>query len=392
MKTLYFNCQSGISGDMIVGALLDLGISKDYLIKELSKLKIGSYKIEFKKVKKEGVIATRFIVKADNQREERNIKNIYGIIDKSSLGKEVKGLSREIFFNLAKAEAKVHKTAVNKIHFHEVGAVDSIIDIVSSAILINRIKPKKIYASRLSVGRGKIKFSHGITNLPVPAVRELIKEVPFEILSINKELVTPTGAAIIKTITNEFVDDIDIKVRKRGYGAGKRDLKIPNVLEIILGETKMDKPTVRTQEKLTILETNIDDMNPEFYSYVIEKLIKKGAREAFIQPIVMKKGRLGTLFTVICDEKIKDKLIETIFDETTTFGIRINKVSRVCLDREFKKVKTKYGLINVKIGKYKGKVRTVSPEYEDCKKMAHKKDIPIKKVYDEALTKCKNTL
>jgi hypothetical protein len=378
MKILYFNCQSGISGDMTAGALLDLGISKADLIKELGKLKIGDYKIEVKKVKKKGVKAIRFVVKASSQQEERNIKDIYRIINRSALNKKVKALSKKIFLNLAKAEAKVHKTTIDKIHFHEVGAIDSIIDIISSAILINELKPKKIYASRISLGRGKIKFSHGIANLPVPAVRELLKEFPVKVLNIDKELVTPTGAAIIKTITNEFVDDIDIKVRQRGYGAGKKDLKIPNVLETILGETKMDK------EKLTILETNIDDMNPEFYSYVIEKLIKKGAREAFIRPVIMKKNRIGTLLTVVCEEKLKDELIEIIFDETTTFGIRVNRVSRVCLDREFKKVKTKYGLINVKIGRYKGKVRTISPEYEDCKKAAHKKNIPIKKVYNTA--------
>ncbi len=381
MKALYFNCQSGISGDMVVGALLDLGIEKNELIEELNKLKIGGYKIKVKKIKKKGVRATRFIVKTFNQREERNLKDIYKIIDKSLLERKVKILSKKIFLNLAKAEAKVHKTTINKIHFHEVGAIDSIIDIVSGAILINRLNPKKIYASRLKVGKGKVKFCHGITTLPVPAVRELLKDVPATVLNINKELTTPTGAAIMRTIIDGFEDGIDMKAEKRGYGARKRDLKIPNVLEVILGETKMNK------EKLLILETNIDDMNPEFYSYVIEKLIKEGVNEAFIQPVVMKKNRIGTLLTVICEEKLKDRIIEKIFNETTTFGIRINKLSRVALEREIKKVKTKYGPINVKIGRYKGKIKTISPEYEDCKKVAQKKGIPIKEVYDEVKIK-----
>jgi len=381
MKVLYFNCQSGISGDMIVGALLDLGIKKSELIEGLSKLKIGGYKVEVRKTKKKGVRATRFIVKTSNQRKERNLKDIYKIIDRSLLERKVKILSKKIFLNLAKAEAKVHKTTINKIHFHEVGAIDSIIDIVSSVILINRLNPKKIYASRLRVGRGKVKFCHGITTLPVPAVRKLLKDVPTTVLNINKELTTPTGAAIIKTITDRFEDSVDIKVEKRGYGAGRRDLKISNVLEVILGEIKMNK------EKLIILETNIDNMNPEFYSYVIGRLIKEGANEAFIQPMVMKKNRIGTLLTVICRERLRDRIIEKIFNETTTFGIRINKLSRVALEREIKKVKTKYGPINVKIGKYKGKIKTISPEYEDCKKVAQKKGVPIKEVYDEAKIK-----
>jgi len=363
---------------MIIGALLDFEVDKNELIRELAKLKLENYRIKIEKLNKKGVEANRFIVEVLEPQKERNIKDIYNIINRSSLNKKVKILSKKIFFNLAKAEAKVHKTTVDKIHFHEVGAVDSIIDIVAGAILLGKINPQKIYSSRLSLGRGKIKFCHGETTLPVPAVKELLKDTPTTALNINKELVTPTGAAIIKTIANDFVDDIDIKVEKRGYGAGKRDLKIPNVLEVILGEVE------RIKEKLVILETNIDDMNPEFYDYAIKKFIKDGARDAYIQPLIMKKNRIGALLTVICNEKFKDRLIEDIFDETTTFGIRINKVSKVKLDRGIKEIKTKYGLINVKVGKYKGRVRTISPEYEDCKKIADRKGIPIKKVYDEA--------
>lgn len=377
MRVLYFNCQSGAAGDMIVAALLDLWTDKSWFIKELDKLGLKNHRIEIKRINKNGISALRFIVNAKKEKRERTLDDIYKIIGQSFLSREIKQLSQKIFLNLAKAEAKVHKIGIREIHFHEVGAIDSIIDIVSSAILINKLKPLKIYASRLSEGRGIIKFSHGVTSLPVPAVRELTGEVPITVLNINKELITPTGAAILKTIVDEFVDDIDIKVIKKGYGAGKRNLKIPNVLEIILGTTKMEK------DKLMILETNIDDMNPQFYAFVIDRLIKAGAREAFIQPIIMKKNRLGTLLTAICEEKIKNKLIEIIFDETTTFGVRVNRISRVCLDRKFKKIITRYGPINVKVGKYKGKIKTISPEYEDCKNAAIKKLVPIKKIYDE---------
>ena len=378
MRTLYFKCNSGISGDMTVSALLDLLGNKTFLVQELKKLKIENYKLKIKKINKKGVPALNFSVEAKDQGKERNLKDVYQIIDQSFLAKAVKELSKRIFLNLAQAESKVHQTSVREVHFHEVGAIDSIIDIVSAAILINKLNPEKIYASRLSVGRGKIRFSHGITSLPVPAVKELLKNTPITVLNINKELVTPTGAAIIKTVVNEFTDNIDIKVEKKGYGAGERNLKIPNVLEVILGEVE------KKDEKLVILETNIDDMNPEFYQYIIEKLIKDGGRDAYVQPIIMKKNRIGVLLTVICNEKFKDKLIETIFDETTTFGIRINKVSKVKLDRQIKEIKTKYGLINVKVGRYKGKIKTISPEYEDCKKVATEKNIPIKRVYGEA--------
>lgn len=381
MKGLYFNCHSGISGDMIVGALLDLGIDKSDLISELGKLKIKGYRIIVKKVNKKGVKATRFIVNTSRQRKDRNLKDIYEIIDQSLLNRKIKDLSKKIFFNLAKAESIVHNASIDHIHFHEVGAIDSIIDVVASAILVNLLKPQKIFASRMIDGKGKIKFSHGEATLPVPAVRELFKNIPITILNINRELSTPTGAAIITTIADGFDDDINIKVEKKGYGAGKRDLSIPNVLEVKFGVLKI------STNKLVILETNIDDMNAELFGFVIDKLIKEGAVEAFIQPAVMKKNRIGILLTVICKDTLKEKIIEEIFNETTTFGIRVDNLSRVILEREIKKVKTKYGIINVKVGKYKGKIKTISPEYEDCKKLALKKGVPIKMVYDEAKIK-----
>ncbi len=375
MRILYFNCQAGISGDMIVGSLLNF-LKKGFLIKELDKLKLSNYKIKIRRADKKGVKAIKFDVIAGKETKHRNLEDIHKIINKSGLNKEIKSLSKRIFLNLAKTEAKVHKTTIDQVHFHEVGAIDSIIDIVAASILINRLRIKNIYSSRISVGKGTIKCQHGVMKLPVPAVKELLKGIPTRILNINKELTTPTGAAIIRTIADDFVDDINIKIHKKGYGAGTRDLKIPNVLEAIIGEVKMEK------EKIMTLETNIDDMNPEFYEYIIEKLIKEGANEAFIQPLIMKKNRIGTLLTVICAESLKDKMANIIFDETTTFGIRINNISRIKLEREIKKIKTKYGVVNVKIGKYKGKIRSITPEYEDCKRIAKKRNTPIRMVYD----------
>jgi hypothetical protein len=374
MKTLYFNCSAGISGDMFVGALLDLTHENKFLIQELKKLNLKNYKIKITNINKKGINATKFTVITKEETEHRNLKDIYNIIDKSSLDINIKSLSKKIFLKLGEAEAEVHNTSIDQVHFHEVGAIDSIIDIVSASILLNKIKPDRIYSSRISTGRGKIKFCHGETTLPVPAVRKILEGVPLRTLNIPKELTTPTGAAIIKTITHEFTD-LNLEKAKTGFGAGTRNLDIPNVLEVNLIESNISKKI--------ILETNIDDMNPEFYNYIIEKIIKEGAKDAWVCPSIMKKNRTGSLLTVICDEEVKDKIIECIFDETTTFGIRISYIHRVELEREIKKVKTKYGFIDVKIGKYKGKIKTISPEYESCKKIAEEKNIPLKKVYDE---------
>ncbi len=387
LKILYFNCASGISGDMVVGALLDLGIVKQqFLTNELKKLNLKNFNVKIKNVNKSGVKATKFDVMAKPEHEHRHLNGIYKIIDDSNLDAGVKKLSKRIFLNLAKAEAKVHETSIDEVHFHEVGAVDSIIDIVSASILLEKIKPDKVFCGRISEGRGKVKFSHGTTELPVPAVRELLKDCPLQVLDMNTELVTPTGAAILKTILDDFRSKESFKVITKGFGAGTKSLKHANVLEIDVVEMKSKKKGPRT----ILLETNIDDMNPEIYQYVIDKLLSEGAVEAFIQPIIMKKSRIGILLSVICDEKIKDKMIEMIFDETTTFGIRINQLERAMLDRESKTMKMPFGEVRIKIGKFNGKPRSIKPEYEDCKKIAVRKNIPLKKVYDQVLKRIKD--
>jgi uncharacterized protein (TIGR00299 family) protein len=383
MKTLYFNCRMGIAGDMVAGALLDLCGESKFLVDELKKLELDNYKIEVKKVDKKGVKATKFDVIIGHEHSHRHLSDINEIIDHSKLSESVKELAKKIFLNLAEAEAKVHGTTTEEVHFHEVGAIDAIIDIVSAAILLDKIAIKDIYSSSISVGRGTVECEHGTMSVPVPAVKELLKDIPTVATRIEKELATPTGAAIIKTIAKGFVDNPKMKARRKGYGAGTRELDVPNVLEVVEGEMEAMKKPGKGEEELVTLDTNIDDMNPQFYSYIIERLVKEGANEAFIQPVIMKKGRIGTLLTVICKKELQDKIIDIIFSETTTFGIRINRLDRVALEREIKQISTKYGPVNVKIGKYKDKVMSVSPEYEDCRKIAGQKKVPIKKVYDE---------
>ncbi|HLD89092.1 MAG TPA: nickel pincer cofactor biosynthesis protein LarC [Candidatus Nanoarchaeia archaeon] len=388
MKALYFNCSSGISGDMIVGALLDLGADRQMLLDELKKLNLRNYKIRIKKVSRRGIRATKFNVITKPEHEHRHLSDINKIIDESGISQKAKQLSKKIFLSLAKAEAKVHNTSINEVHFHEVGAVDSIVDIVSASILMVHINPGKVFSGRITEGTGKVRFSHGIAKLPVPAVRELLRDCPMQFTRINRELVTPTGAAILKTVLNDFKSKDSFRILKRGFGAGSRDLAIPNALEVDMVNVKINvKNSGNAKEDKIILETNIDDMIPELYPYVIDKLIKVGAVEAFIQPVVMKKNRIGALLSVICEEKIKDKIIEAMFDETTTFGIRVNKLERVVLDREFRKVKTKYGDVGIKIGKLGSRIKSIKPEYEDCRKIAEKRKIPLKDVYREALKK-----
>jgi len=377
-KILHLDCRSGASGDMLVGALVGLGFKRGELEAELRKLNIEEYKIDIKKTVKKGVKANSFTVASVAAGKQRNLRDILKIIDSSLLGGGVKKMVKKIFLVLADAEAKVHGTDISDVNFHEVGATDSIIDIVSIAILVDKLNPDKIYVSNLSDGFGKVDFCHGNTTLPVPAVRELLKGVPISVLRIDQELITPTGAAILRTIVDGFDGGPEMEVEKMGFGAGKKNLRIANVLKAGIGMDKM-------KENLVILETNIDDLNPEFFSYIIEKLMKAGAVESFIRPAVMKKDRIGTVLTVICGQDVKERMIEIIFAETSTFGIRVNKLSRVVLDRTVKKAKTEYGLIDVKIGKYKGKVMTISPEYETCKRRARATGAPIKKIYNAAL-------
>ena len=373
MTELYLYCSAGISGDMFAGALLDLSVPSAYLLTELKELNLRNFRINIHRVKKKGITATKFDVITKPEHHHRHLSDINKIIDESALSKSVKALSKKIFLNLGKAEAEVHKVPLNQVHFHEVGAIDSIVDIVAAAILLDKINPSKVYCSNIAEGHGKITFSHGITDLPVPAVRILLKDAPLTIRDVNKEMITPTGAAIVKTIVDEFIDESHFTAQKKGFGAGTRDMDFPNVLEARLGKAEMPK--------LLLLETNIDDMNPELCPYIIDQLIKQGAREAFVKPIIMKKARPGMLLSVICEPGKKDRLIEIIFRETTTFGIRVNNLHRVILDREFQKVKTPLGMVTIKIGRFKNKVMAVKLEYEECRKIAEQKKMPLKEVY-----------
>lgn len=385
MKVLYYDCFCGISGDMNLGALIDVGVDKEYLIKELSKLKLDSeYKIVIKKETKMGIMGTKVdvVLKNDGHNHDhihRNLGDIENIINASTLDERVKKTSLDIFIQVARAEAKIHGKPVNEVHFHEVGAVDSIIDIVGAAVALDYLKVDKIMASPVQVGGGFVKCAHGILPVPAPAAVEILKGIPIKSGIVQFETATPTGAAILAANAQVFTDKIDFTIEKIGYGIGSRDLDIPNVLRVYLGTEAVSEKS----EDQYMLETNIDDMNPELYGYIEEKLLKAGALDVYKTPIIMKKGRPAVKLSVLVDRDRIKEVQDIIFLETTSAGIRKYKVDKVMLDRDFSKVKTRYGEITVKNLYHQGKLIRQKPEYEDCKRAAGENGIAISEVYKE---------
>lgn len=379
MKIAYFDCCAGISGDMVLGALVDSGLDVSILRRELAKLPLDDYSISASKDERHHITGTNIKVRFKESGHHRTFKEIKNIINKSSLTTKVKVLSTSIFENLAKAEAKVHGCRVDDVHFHEVGAIDSIVDIVGTAIGIEKLGIGQVYASPLPLGSGWVKTSHGRMPVPAPATLELLKGVPVASSPTASELTTPTGAAIIKTLSLSFGNMPHMEIEGTGYGIGDRSFKeIPNILRLIIG-----KGTGNT-ERLIIVETNMDDMNPQIYEYLMSRLFKNGALDVFLMPIQMKKGRPAILLKALCPENKKENIIDIIFEETTTIGVRTYEVERHCLERRIKNVSTPYGKVRVKVAERNGKVLNIQPEYEDCKKIAEKKKLPLKEVMDSA--------
>lgn len=390
-KVLYFDCFAGISGDMTVGALIDLGADEKELMRQLDSLHLHGYRIEIKKALKNGISGTDFNVIVEEEHSHhahhhhsRNLSDISDIINSSPLDSSVKELSLKIFHEIAVAESKIHAKSIDEIHFHEVGAVDSIVDIVASAICLNMIKPDKIISSPLNLGEGTVECAHGVFPVPAPATAEILKGIPVYSSGIKKEMTTPTGAAIIKCIAQEFSSFPAMKIDSTGYGLGKRNLEVPNVLRVVVGE--MDY-----SEKKVMIETNIDDMSGEIYSYLMNKLFESGALDFFITPVIMKKSRPAHVLSVLCESGKVDALEEIIFTETTTFGTRRYEVERSELERTISKVKTSYGEISVKKGYLNGKYLKFSPEYDECAEAAKKHGVPVREVYNAVTAQLKKS-
>jgi uncharacterized protein (TIGR00299 family) protein len=395
---LYFDCFSGISGDMTLAALLDLGIDKEWFINELNKLRLEGWKIAFSEVSKHGIGAGHVEVIPDEKphhhhshlfhfhkhthsHTHRNMNDIAHIIDDSGITANTKDLAKRIFMRLAIAEAKVHGTTPEKVHFHEVGAVDSIIDIVGAAICIDRLSPDKIYSSVLHDGYGFVNCQHGTIPVPVPAVTEVLaaRGVGFKQLDIEGEMMTPTGAAIIAELAESFGPMPEMTVQKTGYGAGTKDFPVPNILRIVRGEETVTPHS----DTVTVIETNIDDTTPEIMAYVMEKLFNAGARDVFFTPIYMKKCRPATMLSVLCDEAKISVMEHILFTETSTIGLRKYRAERTCLPRRSVTVSTPYGEVKGKEVMYEGTSR-VSIEYDDASRLAKEKEIPLRDIYPNA--------
>ncbi|MBN1694154.1 nickel pincer cofactor biosynthesis protein LarC [candidate division WOR-3 bacterium] len=380
-RILYIDCFSGISGDMFLGALLDLGIDEKKFTEEISRILPPEGKIKIKKEKRNHFEGTKFDVEITKKDlKERHLKDIKKLLNDSKLDKNIAEKSKKMFEELAEVEAKIHGSSKEKVHFHEVGAIDSIADIVGAVIALELLQVNKIYFSPINVGTGSTKIEHGRVPLPVPATAELLKrcKAPVYSTGINSELVTPTGALIIKHFSDSFSMP-KIKIQNIGIGFGSKELKeSPNFLRVIIGILEKEY-----SENEVLIETNIDDMNPEFFPSVEKKLLLSGALDVFRTPIQMKKGRGGFILSTLCERKDIDKIADILFHETTTIGIRIHSIERRKLNRKSKTIKTKFGDAEVKLAYLNDKLVNISPEFDSCEKLAKKTGLPVKEIYEE---------
>jgi hypothetical protein len=384
MRIAYGDLIGGVSGDMFVAALLDLGLPLDRLRAELKKIPTLRFDIRSRKKIIHSLRASQFQVICPKHEAPRSWKQIRGLIKRSQLDPAVKSTSSEIFAVLAAAEAKIHGVPIDQVHFHEVGATDSVVDIVAAAVGVRELAIEAFYFSVIPLGHGMISSAHGLLPAPGPATLELLRGLPVMRSDADTETVTPTGAAILRTLGKQFARPPAMTIEKIGYGAGKRDFaESPNLFRIILGRADSSA----SLEEMLVIETNIDDMNPQLFDHVMERLFAAGARDVFLAPIQMKKNRPATLLTVIAEPRHRQKLSEIIFKETSTLGLRYHVVSRMILKREMKKVKTRFGEVTVKIIEQLDGSRRVVPEYDDLKRIARLKNIPLKLLHDEVARK-----
>jgi len=393
LKIAYFDCFSGISGDMCLGALVDAGLSFKKLKEELDKIPVQGYRLVAEKVKRGHLAASKVSVLQENAKKGRGAstnrllirrwKDIEEIILNSALAQDIKQKGLRVFKKLFDAESKVHGEPFHKVHLHELGAVDCIVDVFGTIIGLDALGIEKVYSSPLNLGKGFIKTEHGILPVPAPATAEILKNTPVYSGGVSFELTTPTGAAIIKELSEGFSDIPLMNIEKIGTGAGQNDFKEqPNVLRILIGNTLLSTRGKGTMgefcdKAITVIETDIDDMNPQIFEYVMEKLYKAGALDVYLTHVMMKKARPGVKLTVLCNEEKNDDLMDIILRETSTIGLRFYKAGRRVLQREIKKTDTEFGKIRVKVSKLGNDIFKVTPEYEDCKRIAKKLNIPL---------------
>ena len=412
MKTLYFDCFSGISGDMTIGALLDLGLDLEYLKAELKKLAVEGYELRASRVVRANLSAMKFDVLMEGDENEqhhhehdhphehphghhhprpghfhRRASEILAMIRESSLNPNTKRIATDIFTKLAISEGKVHHIPPEDVEFHEVGAVDSIVDTVGSAIGFDALGIERFRCSAINIGSGFIHCQHGIFPVPAPATADLLLHATIYSKYANTELVTPTGAAILAAVVDRFEPLQGFATDRIGYGAGtKQFADFPNCLRLMLGEDRAVAPEPGG-DTVIVIEANIDDMNPQNFGYVTERLLEAGALDVFTVPIQMKKGRPGHLLQVLAPQDRVDALSRVLFQETTTIGVRRHTANRMTLERELVGIETEYGTVHFKVSKLDGQVVNFAPEYEDCARIAREKKIPLKRVQSQAIQK-----
>jgi pyridinium-3,5-bisthiocarboxylic acid mononucleotide nickel chelatase len=431
MRILYLDCFSGISGDMMVGALADLGVSPSTFEWELSKIDLGDFHLHFERQQRRGIAGIKFDVHSgathvesgplshenvDDSRgrgddphqssihnhhrgfgeqdqnngphghgqypPEKSLPEIRNLIEKSDLSQFVRNHAVSIFQRIAKAEAKIHGSAIEEVHFHEIGALDSIVDIVLACVGIEALRIERVYFSSLNEGKGAFQCAHGEYPLPSPATLEILRGIPISQIPLAYELITPTGAAIVAEFKHSVGFLPEMRSEKVGYGLGQRDLpNRPNVLRAVIGELESE----HAQEQITELQANIDDLSPEILGAALERLLKGGALDVFLVPIQMKKNRPGTMISVLCRSEDCEAMQEILFAETSTFGIRYQRMNRVSLDREILRVQTAVGPIQIKVGRRHGRIVQASPEFASCESAARESQQPLKRIYEMAL-------
>ena len=378
MKTIYFDCFAGASGDMILGAMVAAGVNPDLLAQQLKLLNVEGFNVQFKQVTRAGLGATYAVVETAHEHEHRHLSDILKIIDNSALSAGVKKRASQIFTRLAEAEAHVHNEPVEKVHFHEVGALDAIVDVIGACVCFELLGIERFVSSPIHVGSGFVQMEHGQFPVPPPAVAELLKGVPFYSTEIKGELLTPTGAAIITTMSEQYGPMPNMESSTVAYGAGTRQYEhFPNVLRVFVGETLGAEPHL---ERLLMIETNIDDLSPQVLGHVMDQAFELGALDCYFTPVQMKKNRPGILLSVLCEQQLKNQLMQLLFKETTTLGVRTYEVERRALERTTVRVETPYGPIDVKVARLNGQVVNEMPEFEQCRRAAKESGVPLKRV------------
>ncbi len=391
MIAAHLDCFSGVSGNMLLGALVDCGLAAADLESAVAGLALDGWQLKCQRVRRGPIACTLVEVEVNAPQPERGLAQVREILRCSSLSREVAARAEDIFRRLAEAEAAVHGVPVERVRFHEVGAVDAMVDIVGTVAGLQLLGVERLTCSPLPLGGGWVETAHGRLPIPAPATAKLLEGYPTYAGDVQTELVTPTGAALVTGLClpagggRAFGPMPPMTVRRVGYGAGSRDLAHPNCLRMFLGEPSEAGTTELARgEPLVLLETNLDDMNPELYEHVMERLFEAGALDVFITPVIMKKTRPGAVLTALAPRERQAEVLQTLFRETTTLGVRASEVARYCLEREWVEVQTPYGQVRVKIGRLGGKVVTGSPEYDDCKRLARETGAPLKDIYDHA--------